>query len=217
MSLAYLRRRQAFDSAIDAIERLFFYTTGGSLHKAPPNRSFIYARKRIQDEKRAFLFANQEEALEKGDLFYSDTFKVNDCGGFDYTNGFTFPLEETGEITSILDTYHGGQWSALYRLQCGEDFTPSTLRSAHRELERALEHQRDYGIEREHPTSPDLKQYEDACSALESLALWAKGASTGQGLELSEDDVITCFKASCSTWDPCNQCTKANEVAHGKA
>lgn len=61
----------------------------------------------------------------------------------------------------VAADWHGGQWSTLYRLSCGEDYSYNTVVQAYSELALALAHA---------PTiADDDESYDDARSALETL------------------------------------------------
>ena len=97
------------------------------------------------------------ELNEKG---FSDTFERNDCGGYDYPNGFTFPLEETGSISDACQAWHGGQWSDCYSFASSGHAAPSTIAGIEAELSRC----EDSG-----------EADDDLMTALEDVRAWLAG------------------------------------------
>ncbi len=91
----------------------------------------------------------------------ADGYTIDDTGAAVYPNGFRWACEDMG-CAFVAREWHGGQWSALYALGCG-DFSPETVDGAHDELGRALKN--DPG---EFATAEDWSAYED-------LGRWVDG------------------------------------------
>ena len=92
------------------------------------------------------------------------TITVSDAGEvYTYQRGISRLRVWKGDLAIaafVAAEWHGGQWSALYRLSCG-DYSHDTIGDAARELRAALG-----------KCGPDVddESYVQACSALETLA-----------------------------------------------
>lgn len=94
------------------------------------------------------------------DTTSTDTFTIDDCGAAIYPGDFRWPGEDM-LCAYVARDWHGGQWSDLYALGCG-DFRPSTIVGALAELESVTD-------------SPHAAVDDTTASALEDLRMWADG------------------------------------------
>ena len=104
----------------------------------------------------------------------SDTYTRDDCGAFVYSNGFRFPIEDTGSIVDACRDFHAGQGCPLYQLQSSMHATPSLVVDAAHILEQCI-HQwdADFGdYVDEQYLCDDAATYHQG---LEDLARWAEG------------------------------------------